>query len=116
MLKGLLANSMHVTVSGAVTRPYINMSNLSAGQLRYNGNINSIEAYDGNTWYVIDGFQSVDVSESVKEILNWAYEKMQQERKINAYAARFPLVKSAKERLDMIMALIGDVEDENDSI
>ena len=50
MIKSI-AGSKTVDVKGGSTfMPYVNMNNASAGMMRYNGNNESVEVYDGASW------------------------------------------------------------------
>jgi len=60
--------------------PYINMSNPSAGMLRYNGN--NVEVYDGYNWLPFAVDATVDLSPSTRSVLEWANEKMEQEERL----------------------------------
>ena len=51
MIKSISGNTGIQVNGGAPAPVYINMSNASAGMVRYNGN--TLEVYDGNSWFVI---------------------------------------------------------------
>lgn len=62
------------------TPPYINMSSLSAGMIRYNGY--DIEVYDGVTWLQITSSADISLDYDTKELLSWARKKRDEEQKI----------------------------------
>lgn len=86
--------------------PYVNMSNSSAGMIRYNGNNQSIEVYDGTMWYSLTGTMNLEFTTEVKELLDWAKQKREQEQRIQHLADKYPAVKDAKEQLDILMTLV----------
>jgi hypothetical protein len=99
MIKGVISNSPYISV-GTVNNDYMNMSTPSSGMLRYNGNLNCIEAYDGSYWRQFTQYQTVDLTIHGNDILNWAAKKMQEERNRKLLAESHPAIKAALENLE----------------
>jgi len=76
-----IAGGQYINVMGGSTSyPYINMSNPSTGMLRYNGNNQNFEVYDGNSWMILPGnSSSVDLNNDAKELLEWTRAKRAEE-------------------------------------
>lgn len=86
-----------ITVAGSYpSYPYINMNNVSAGMVRYNGNSQNFEIYDGSTWMTLSsGAATVSLDYEVQNILNWAKAKMAEEQRLNELADKHPTVADA---------------------
>ena len=113
MIKDISGNSEYLTVSGSggYNTPYINMTNPSAGMVRYNGS--NFEVYDGSVWIGMNmGYTHIDVSGKTREILQWAEAKMHQEREIMQLVETNPTVadayrtyQEAADKLTVVMKL-----------
>ena len=92
--------------------PYVNMSQPSAGMVRFNNN--RFEVYDGAGWQIITmNSAHMDVSNKTREILRWAEAKMNQEREIMRLVESNPTVadayqtyQDAADRLAVVMTLV----------
>lgn len=90
--------------------PYINPSQPMTGMVRYVSN--RLEVYDGGSWLQIGGGSaSVSLTGEAIEILDWAKKKMEDEKQLEALAAKHPGVKDLKEKLDLMIKL---VQEDND--
>lgn len=98
MIKGVMSSSPYINV-GSTNYPYVNMSTPSAGLLRYNGSSSCIEVYDGTYWQSINTFQDINLTPFAKEILDWAYSKMQEEKVRESLAKTHPAISIALEHL-----------------
>jgi hypothetical protein len=104
----------HITGSRGVTvlvagwdSPSINMNAASAGIVRYNGNNQTLEVYDGYSWFAINVTQvQLGLDTDTVEILNWARQKKVQEQKLEQLVDQYPAVKSLKEKLDLICHIV----------
>ena len=96
MIKNITGTS-GITVAGSYpSYPYINMNNASAGMVRYNGNSQNFEIYDGSTWMVLNsGAATVSLDYEVQTILNWAKIKMAEEQRLKELAGKHPTVADA---------------------
>lgn len=90
-----------------------NMTNGVDGQLRLNANTQQYEAFANGNWHVIGGAASVDPSQRMIEILQWAENKMHMEQEVMKLIADNPTVadsynnyKEAEAKLKMVMTLI----------
>lgn len=119
MIKFINSTSPHLVVySGATSQPYVNMSNVSAGMMRYNGNNSCIEVYDGNMWQMLQGgTATVDMTGTANEAIMWVQKKMQEEKEWQQLAKENEAVKialenlnKAREQLDITAKLARDYE------
>lgn len=87
----------HIAVNGGnAFMPYVNMSNPSAGMMRYNGNSQHIEVYDGSSWLQIaSNTANIDLSGSANAAISWALSKMAEEAELQKMAAEHPAVRAA---------------------
>ena len=114
MIKGIgTSNSQWLNVySGSSSMPY-GSNNGVDGQLRLNPSTQQYEAFASGTWHVIGGVASVDPSQRMIEILQWAESKMHMEQEVMKLIADNPTVadsynnyKQAEAKLKMVMTLI----------
>ena len=96
--------------------PYINMNAPSSGMMRYNGNNQCIEVFDGssNIWMQMYG-KNIDIqlSPQVQTVVSWAQTRMQQESEWEKLAETNDAVKialenmkKAKQQLDITAKLV----------
>ena len=79
------------------------MSNPSAGMVRYNGNSNNFEVYDGSSWMVIQSsYPQIELDNSTQTIIDWAREKMNEETKWKHLAAVNPTLADALAELNRV--------------
>ncbi len=80
-----------------------------SGQVRWNGNNKEFEVCDNNSgsWYRISPDVELRNDPELIEVVEWAKKKMVEEKRIEELAKLYPAVKDAKERLDIIMKLVG---------
>lgn len=107
-----ISGSSHIVVSNMYSsQPYVDSSKASAGMVRYHNS--NFEVYDGSTWMTISGsYPSIDLSGNAISAINWALEKMSQEREQQDLAKTHPAVanaieavKRAEEQLHVIVQL-----------
>jgi hypothetical protein len=102
--------------SGGSTMSYINMSNPSAGMMRYNGSNQNIEVYDGNIWQMMSGgTATIETSFAANEIFAWAQKRMAEEKEWEKLAETNNAVKlalenmnQARQQLDITAKLVKD--------
>lgn len=81
--------------------PYINMSNPSAGMVRYNGNTSNFEVYDGFSWYSMTSLAtSVSLDRETQSIIEWAKKKRNEEMERDLLAAVSPAVKDLIKQIE----------------
>ena len=109
----------HVQVTGNnAFAPYINMSNPSSGMVRYNGNVQQLEVYDGSIWIQFTADHAyVDLIPSANEVISWAMKKMAEEMELEKLSNSHPAVKAAYENMkrsaEQLKATIILSKDEN---
>jgi hypothetical protein len=65
----------------------IGTGNTLVGQVRYNGSTQNMEVYDGASWLTMLGaYPQVELNDEVHSILDWAREKMSEEKRIKELA------------------------------
>ena len=99
-----IAGGRGVVVSGATyvtgAWPYIDMTKHSAGDVRYNGTISSIEVYDGMAWLPIPSSHFlVELDQDTVSVLDWARKKQAEEAERNSLAETNPALKALIEQL-----------------
>ncbi len=98
--------------------PYINMSAPSSGMMRYNGNNQCMEVYDGssNVWLQLSG-KTVDINVNGDALaaLEWAKKQMREEMEweklaVTNEAVKIALenMKKARQQLDITAKLVKD--------
>lgn len=94
MIKNISGGQYISVMGGSTSYPYVNMSSPSAGMVRYNGNNQNMEVYDGTSWMTISGNSSiVDLNNDAKELLEWARLKRAEENYLKNEAERNPTIK-----------------------
>ena len=90
-----------VIVSGGSPSPtYINMSNPSAGMVRYNGNSNNIEVYDGSSWLTMQtSHTTIELDADTQMLLEWARKKRNEELEREQLAKTNPAIKDLVEQI-----------------
>ena len=104
--------------TGGSTMPHINMNAPSSGMMRWNGNNNSIEVFDGsmNLWQQMYGKTAdIQLSPQIQAVINWANLKMAEESEWEKLAKTNDAVKialenmkKAKQQLDITAKLVKD--------
>ena len=98
--------------------PYINMNAPSSGMMRWNGNNNSIEVFDGSTnlWQqMYSKTADIQLSPQLQAVVSWANQKMAEESEWEKLATTNDAVKialenmkKAKQQLDITAKLVKD--------
>jgi hypothetical protein len=98
MIKSIGGSNNVVVGGGSTFMPYVNMSNPSAGMIRYNGSNENIEVYDGASWLqLVANHASVDLSSNANAAIVWAMTKMAEEAELQKLANEHPAVHAAYE-------------------
>ena len=114
MIKGIAHTGRYLQVTGgSPMNPYIPSGGQSAGMLRYNTNINTIEVYDGQVWKeVSSNFANVALTSEAEALLDWARKKRDEELQLEVLAKEHPAInialgnlKKAKIQLDATIIL-----------
>jgi NADH:ubiquinone oxidoreductase subunit E len=82
------------------------------GQVRWNGQNRCFEVCDNapysSIWHRIDNTIELQVALDWESTFIWARTKMLEEQKIEELIKKYPAVKDAKEKLDIILKLVQD--------
>lgn len=94
-----IAGMNNVAVTGGSSfMPYVNMSNPSAGMVRYNGSNQSMEVYDGSKWLQLtSNHASIDLTPNANAAIVWAMNKMAEEAELQQMIKDHPAVRVAYE-------------------
>lgn len=94
MIKNIIGNNGINVMSGNSYYNYINMSNPSAGMVRYNGNNQNFEVYDGNSWVTFSGNSTmIELDSDTQNIISWARTKRAEEEYLKSQAEKNPAIK-----------------------
>ena len=100
MINNISGMGSVVVTGGTSFMPYVNMSNPSAGIVRYNGNNQCMEVYDGNSWLTMNhNHVHVDLSGAANAVISWAMRKMAEEAELEKLAHDHPAVQAAYENM-----------------
>ena len=108
-------NGIHVFNGFSHSGPYVNgdfsqMGPGVPGELRMLGNTTYV--WNNNCWTVVSSSgTTVELTVEVQQILEWARRAMVRDKEIEKLAKEYPAVKSAKENLDVIVALTRDIQE-----
>ena len=101
MINSITSSNQHIFAAGASSLPYvsINHNNPSQGMLRLNGS--DMEVFDGNSWMKIyANTATVGLTGSASSAIDWAIQKMEEEKAWKALAKKNDAVKIALENLE----------------
>lgn len=101
-------SSPWLVVNHSQNKPYFPTSNLSAGMLRYNPSNNSVEVYDGSSWFTFSGHAEVNLSPEAQQIMNWAREKMREEEELKVLMNKHPGLRDLHEKFELMKALVAE--------
>jgi len=106
MINGLTQQGKHMYVHGGYdSTPYVNMSNPSAGIVRFNGTSKNFEVYDGNSWMSLVGsVATVGLNPAAESAIDWAMKKMAEEYELLELAKKSKSVTIALENLNKAKA------------
>jgi tetrahydromethanopterin S-methyltransferase subunit A len=119
MIQNIYGSNGIKVVGNQPAMPYINMINMSAGLVRYNGNISSLEVYDGNSWLSLNTSvgASIELDESVTEIIQWAKQKKDEEVELEKLAISNAAIRDlvydlneTKNKIKMVQILLKENE------
>jgi hypothetical protein len=92
-----------VVSSGSI--PYVssNVSNPMQGMVRINGT--SMEVFDNNHWITMASSAEIGLSSEAEHILEWAREKMLEERRIDELCKQHPGLAKARDNYELFKRL-----------
>lgn len=102
MINGISITGKYMVANGGYSStPYVNMSNPSAGMVRYNGNSNNLEIYDGSSWMTYSStIASVGLNAEAESLLDWAKKKRDEEAEWYKLASNNEAFRIALEQLE----------------
>jgi hypothetical protein len=110
MIKTVTGSGPHLIVQGGFpSTNYFNTGSgyMSVGDMRFNPNTQNIEVYDGQVWRELQqGHVQVGLSPSANAALDWAYNKMTEEKQLEELAKEYPILEDAMRDLEVIKALV----------
>jgi nitrogenase molybdenum-iron protein alpha/beta subunit len=80
------------------------------GDVQWNGQTKQLEVNTGTSWVPIDNTINLNTDSSVAETLQWAREKMREERELEKLAKEYPALDNARKQLEMIKVLVKSEE------
>lgn len=87
-------------------------SGQGAGMVRWN-NVNAqLEVWDGSTWTRLPS-QQVELDNNTQEILAWARNRIQEERKIELLLKDHPELQELKDKYEMMRVLLTKANDDS---
>ena len=119
MIKGITGNSTYVNVNQGypASMPYVNPTALSSGSLRYNPSNQNMEVYDGNSWIpIMANYATIDLPDWVKATLDWAHERMTEERNLEYLCAKYPGLDKARNNYELFKQFVRAQEDADNSV
>ena len=116
MIKSIMGMGKHVMVGGGNSASnYINTGAgmMGVGDLRFNTSTQQIEFYNGQTWQIFIMTQAtVGLTGIAETAIDWALNKMEQEKEVRRMAEQYPAVADAmgavheaEQQLKMVVAL-----------
>jgi hypothetical protein len=94
MIKDLIGSNGVIVLAGTSSYPYVNMSNASAGMIRYNGSNQNLEVYDGSSWVTLPGNHTrIELDMETRRLLEWVKAKCAEEEYLKKQAESNPTIK-----------------------
>jgi hypothetical protein len=99
MIKSIMSMGKHVIVGGGNSASnYINTGAgmMGVGDLRFNTSTQQIEFYNGQTWQIFIMAQAtVGLTGTAETAIDWALDKMEQEKEARRMSEQYPAVADA---------------------
>ena len=100
MINNMSGSENVIVAGGSSFMPYVNMSNPSAGMVRYNGNNQCMEVYDGLAWLTMNNNHvNIGLTGAANAAIAWAMKKMAEEAELERLSDSHPAVKAAYENM-----------------
>jgi len=102
MIKDIVSSGPFIqALGGGGYTPYINMSNPSAGMVRFHSNTQSLEIYDGTNWQVWNtSVANISLTSDAVSAIMWARDKMTEEASLKKLAEDHPAIQIALSNLE----------------
>lgn len=104
MINSVTSSSQHLYTSGGGSLPYVSVTyngnnNPMHGMLRVNGS--EMEVFDGSSWIKIyQGSANIGLNSSASAAIDWAIQKMEEEKSWKELAEKNQAVKIALDNLE----------------
>jgi hypothetical protein len=105
MIRSMSSDSRWIRVNASPPSLYVG-NQQSAGMLRYNTQNNRMEVYDGTNWMDFGGHAEIGLDREAEEIMQWAREKMREDREFEELCRQHPGLQEAYERLQIMKTLV----------
>lgn len=116
MIKSIMSMGKYLMVNeGSSNSNYINTGAgmMGVGDLRFNTSTQQIEFYNGQTWQIFIMAQAtVGLTGTAETAIDWALDKIEQEKEARRMAEQYPAVadalgavREAEQQLKMVVAL-----------
>lgn len=76
------------------------------GAVQWNGNLKRFQVSNGGGWADIDNNVYFNVDPRINEMFEWVQKKMEQEKKMDNLAQKYPALKDAKEKFEIVYNLV----------
>ncbi len=117
MIKGITGGKYVVVNGGSSSDPYISPGAVGAGMVRYNPNMNCMEVNDGNSWKQLGmNYANIELDYQAQQILDWAKQKMEEERKLDELCKKYPGLERARSNFDMFKQLVLNEESSDTTV
>jgi hypothetical protein len=112
MIKNITPGPGIYIAANSHSTPYVDMSQHSAGMVRYNGS--NFEVYNGSNWSQFSSsIPQIELDGATQEAIQWVRRRMEQEKRLEELAKQHPAVADAlatvshaQEQLDIVAALV----------
>lgn len=94
-----------ITVTNNSTRTYVSPTAKHGGAVHFNSQTLELEIYDGHNWTPIQYSYQIEVDMDVKEVVQWAREKMHEDRRLKELVKTHPGLKEVYEKFEIMKAL-----------
>lgn len=107
MIKNITGGK-YININGSYyTDPYISPGTAGAGMLRWNSNMNCIEVNDGVMWKAFStAIPTIELTPEAQNILDWAKQKMEEERRIDGLCEKYPGLRNARDNFETFKRIV----------
>lgn len=89
--------------------PYISPGTSGSGHVRWSANMNCLEVNDGITWRQLTwNNPTIEFDNNTQDVLDWARQKMAQEKELDKLALEYPALAQLKENMELMLNLVKD--------
>ena len=101
MIGHISQTGKYIAVTGGPGSNYVtNSGYMGVGQLQYNTNTQKLEVYNGISWQQVNlGQYYVGLNPDAEGVIDWARDKMREERELEKLSAEHPAIKDLVEQI-----------------